>query len=326
MKLISMHCPNCGADLNIDSVKDTALCEHCNSTFIVNKAINNYNSSDFVIQTGKLQKYNGKSTEVIIPNTVKEIGEYAFNLCSDRLKSIVIPNSVTHIGEMAFYNCDSLTSIVIPNSVVHIGQFAFFYCSNLTSIVISNSLVHIGESAFENCSSLTSIIIPNSVTHIGYSAFGNCSNLKDLKLPLGITLGDGLMFSTDIQLVDLDTLQNDMCYLFGLDYKSSPDLEINGIKIFELIKEKEAAAKPASKSGGCYIATAVYGSYDSPQVLVLRRFRDDTLSKSTLGRLFIKFYYRFSPPVADRLKNTRRLNSIVRRILDKFVNHLSNKR
>jgi len=71
---------------------------------------------------------------------------------------------------------------------------------------------------------------------------------------------------------------------------------------------------------------AVYGSYDSPQVLVLRRFRDDTLSKSTLGRLFIKFYYRFSPPVADRLKNTRRLNSVVRRILDKFVNHLSNKR
>ncbi len=44
------------------------------------------------------------------------------------------------------------------------------------------------------------------------------------------------------------------------------------------------------KSGGCYVATCVYGSYDCPQVWTLRRFRDDIMAQSVAGRLFIKFY------------------------------------
>ncbi len=52
---------------------------------------------------------------------------------------------------------------------------------------------------------------------------------------------------------------------------------------------------PTSSSGGCYIATYVYGSYDCPQVWTLRRFRDYTLHKTWCGRLFIKCYYTISP-------------------------------
>lgn len=50
--------------------------------------------------------------------------------------------------------------------------------------------------------------------------------------------------------------------------------------------------------GGCFIATACFGSYDSPQVNVLRRFRDGTLASLPLGRSFINWYYKHSPPVA----------------------------
>ena len=78
-------------------------------------------------------------------------------------------------------------------------------------------------------------------------------------------------------------------------------------------------------NGGCYIATAVYGSYDAPEVLVLRQFRDNTLSATALGRLFIKIYYRLSPPIADRLRNAKRINGFVRSILDKWVNNLKEK-
>ena len=81
-----------------------------------------------------------------------------------------------------------------------------------------------------------------------------------------------------------------------------------------------------SKSGGgCYIATAVYGSYDAPQVLVLRRYRDETLTKSIVGRLFIKIYYFLSPPFASRLNNARRMNGFVRGVLDKIVFHLKHR-
>jgi len=63
----------------------------------------------------------------------------------------------------------------------------------------------------------------------------------------------------------------------------------------------------------CYIATACYGSYDHPDVLVLRRFRDDMLWPTAFGRLFIKIYYAISPPMAKRLGQVQWLSGIIRR-------------
>jgi DNA-directed RNA polymerase subunit RPC12/RpoP len=79
-----------------------------------------------------------------------------------------------------------------------------------------------------------------------------------------------------------------------------------------------------TKSGGCYIATAVYGSYEAPEVMVLRKFRDEVLTKSLLGRVFIKTYYVLSPPVANWLKSAKRTNKIVKVLLDNLVNKLQN--
>jgi hypothetical protein len=73
------------------------------------------------------------------------------------------------------------------------------------------------------------------------------------------------------------------------------------------------------KKSGCYIATAVYGSYDAPEVRVLRTFREDVLAQSMAGRIFIQFYYAVSPPIARRLKNAKRINRAVRRLLDGIV-------
>ena len=53
--------------------------------------------------------------------------------------------------------------------------------------------------------------------------------------------------------------------------------------------------QPAKTQKGCYIATAVYGSYDCPEVWTLRRFRDNTLCATWYGRAFIKIYYAISP-------------------------------
>ena len=79
----------------------------------------------------------------------------------------------------------------------------------------------------------------------------------------------------------------------------------------------------SSDGGGCYIATAVYGSYDAPEVMVLRGFRDNTLRPHWWGRLFIKVYYFLSPPIAEKLKDAKRINSIVRNILNHFVETLN---
>mgnify|MGYP004640606777 FL=1 len=86
--------------------------------------------------------------------------------------------------------------------------------------------------------------------------------------------------------------------------------------------QSSAPAPQAQQKSGCYIATAVYGSYDAPEVMTLRRFRDEVLAQSFFGRLFIKIYYALSPPVAERLKDMRRLNAFIRSILNKWVAHL----
>lgn len=89
--------------------------------------------------------------------------------------------------------------------------------------------------------------------------------------------------------------------------------------------DEEPAAPSPKKKEGCYIATAVYGSYDAPEVLVLRRFRDETLKKSALGRWFIRTYYRWSPAVAKKLRTAKMINGLVRKGLDGLVRHLQNK-
>ncbi len=66
----------------------------------------------------------------------------------------------------------------------------------------------------------------------------------------------------------------------------------------------------------CFIATAVYGDYYAPEVIALRRFRDETLETSAPGRLFVTLYYRFSPPVAALLSRRRKLSAFVRVFLN----------
>ena len=129
-----------------------------------------------------ISKYIGTSGDVVIPNSVTSIGEYAFWGCSG-LTSVTIPNTITTIGENAFSGCTGLTSIIIPNSVTSIGSSAFSGCSGLTSITIPNGVTSIGIAAFFDCSGLTSITIPNSVTTIGEMAFEECNVLNSVTLP-----------------------------------------------------------------------------------------------------------------------------------------------
>jgi len=78
-------------------------------------------------------------------------------------------------------------------------------------------------------------------------------------------------------------------------------------------------------SCGCFIATAVYGSYDAPQVVNLRRFRDEKLMSYSIGRLFIAAYYQMSPPLAQWLKKSPHFAKPVRQILDRLIFILDNK-
>jgi hypothetical protein len=114
-----------------------------------------------------------------------------------------------------------------------------------------------------------------------------------------------------------------------LKYKADPDTGEGWQRPFQQVadfaetlgKVSNALQGPGAvkSGGGCYIATAVYGSYDAPEVLVLRQFRDEYLSKSVFGRSLIRTYYRASPRLADHLRTHPMVNRPVRVVLDRVV-------
>lgn len=93
----------------------------------------------------------------------------------------------------------------------------------------------------------------------------------------------------------------------------------NDAYIQELINKMEP---PKSSSSGCYVATAVYGSYDCPEVWTLRRFRDFTLAETWYGRAFIKTYYAISPTLVEWFGHTEWFKKMWKSKLDRMVKNL----
>ncbi|HEA29695.1 MAG TPA: hypothetical protein ENH91_06830 [Leeuwenhoekiella sp.] len=95
--------------------------------------------------------------------------------------------------------------------------------------------------------------------------------------------------------------------------------DVRAAQAISTAKKVGSTMSSAADKGGCYIATMVYGDYDHPQVLELRKFRDEFLNKTIIGRSFIKFYYRYSPKLVEKLENKQATNLIIRKGLDQFI-------
>lgn len=114
---------------------------------------------------------------------------------------------------------------------------------------------------------------------------------------------------------------------FLVRHGADPDLRSDdGLTASSIAKLRgdSSLVKAATKTAGsgCYIATSVYGSYNAPEVRVLRRFRDQALAKTPVGRVLIVVYYAASVPLIRMVGNQMWFNALARPLLDALVMHL----
>ena len=210
--LISITIP-----VSVTSIGNSAFynCSYSLISIMVDEANEIYDSREgcnAIIETSTNKLILG-CQNTIIPNSVTQIGEYAFSGCI-AFSSFVIPEWITSIGYSAFSGCSSLThiewnakkcadvsdipnesasplyhvssqitSIVFGENVEHIPAHLCQNMTQLTTIVLPMSVKTIGPHAFRFCSALTSINIPNSIVRIGDFAFENCSSLSSIIIP-----------------------------------------------------------------------------------------------------------------------------------------------
>lgn len=96
----------------------------------------------------------------------------------EEITDLVIPDDVTYIGDYAFRGCTNITSVTIGESVTRIGTSAFYGCKNCVSITIGENVTSIGGWAFYGCSAMTSLTsLPRKVPSTNSNTFDN--SIKD---------------------------------------------------------------------------------------------------------------------------------------------------
>ncbi len=124
-------------------------------------------------------------TEIIIPNGVEAIGDFAFKNCIN-LQTINLPYGLKSLGSEAFFGCVSLAEMEIPDSVNEMGVAIFAECSILERVRLPWNSISVPESMFVQCGNLQTIDIPASVTSVDNEAFLNCTSLEGVTF-LGAT-------------------------------------------------------------------------------------------------------------------------------------------
>ena len=158
------------------------------------------------------------NTEFIVPDSVQEIGVYAFKDAAN-LTYICLNSGLMVIDDLAFIGMPKLETIGVsegnecyiseehvlydigkttvirfpsscsaltfetPDTVTQIADAAFEGCSSLTGITLNDRINRIGVGAFSGCSSLTEITVPEGCRRICDSAFSKCTSLKSVTLP-----------------------------------------------------------------------------------------------------------------------------------------------
>ncbi len=299
---------------------------------------------------------------VVIDASIEKISNSMFHCCTS-LKTITIPNTVTEISSSAFYGCEQLEIIIIPDNVISIGSLAIprqtVICGSKGSFAEkfakengykfellddANKKEPNVEGQKQEVSKPKTSAIKVSVSKDAeliqqsyYIAKVKVSQATIDKIRMLISEGEitkAIEETSNASGLDLDSSKLFVENFDNLDL-SQPQRPPVERKKYSMNNDEEnqyanhqstpTQATTEEKKSGCYVATAVYGSYDCPEVWTLRRFRDYCLASTFLGRMFIILYYAISPTLVEWFGETKWFKKMWKSTLDKMVEKLEQK-
>lgn len=185
------------------------------------------------------ERYGG---ELVLPNTLEKIDDYAFTLASIE-GEVNIPDSVTYVGLYAFSNCYKMEKIHFPKGTKVVPDGMCSGCNALKTVELHDDVTSIGESAFYGCKSWSQgFVFPSNLTTIKKEAFRDCTKLNFIKMNIKINkIGDYAFNNTGI----------------GGIVNCPQSLTSLGTNVFDSCKKLEEV------SIGCQLTTIPFGTFSS---------------------------------------------------------------
>ncbi|MBQ9557510.1 MAG: hypothetical protein IJU94_02785 [Clostridia bacterium] len=333
MGIISLNCPNCGAQFNMDDSREFGYCNVCGSKVMIDRMVVEHTGHVKIDSTDELNNLyvlarrardDGNSTnaqkyyEQII---IKAPSDWEANFYTVYYQSMNCKIAEIGLAAIRMTNCESTVFNLIKNNI-HDYSEKKKAVEQVVAALISISLM-LFSSYKEFYDGIDAMIKDRFVQQYA----NNCSLCRDI-LYLG---GEEIIsvFGEDFGALAAECWKVGVAQhniLNGVFNDKSSNAAV--IKLYnERIKKYDssyvAPRTNMSSDGGCYVATCVYGSYDCPQVWTLRRYRDDTLASTWYGRAFIRAYYAVSPTLVKGFGNTMWFKTMWQGKLDRMVKRLN---
>lgn len=352
MGLVAAKCTQCGANIEVDDSKEAGICKFCGTAFITEKVISNYNTNitnnfagatinvngpnlNNLYQLARRFKLDGNSTEaakyynMIIEQDSSSWEAYFYVVY---YKALLVDKTQIQSSAMSIVTClDTVFDLIDKEETTTEGK--------------ESAIIEVADSCLSLATVLHNAILDPSDVIVSSAEIP--SHIRDVAKICVYIATIGYMVGDTIERRFPDLLLNDKtiivsCWKQGVDFhtdcigelpnKSKGYDIINGY-VEKIVKYDNSYMAPvnsssgntSSGSGGCYIATCVYGSYDCPQVWTLRRFRDDTLDTKWYGKVFIKCYYAISPILVKWFGKTKWFRRFWKTKLDRMVSNLNDK-
>ena len=334
MALIAMKCPSCGADVEMDDSRDFGFCTYCGTKVMQDKMVVEHRGNVKIDNSEYVQKFLQNARRAKQKEDWEETEKY-YNL--------VEQNDPTNI-EAIFYSSYGKAKMSLIEKDIFKREQCFKVLTNCVSIIDDNYslekadkeekiIKEIAEDVFKMISG--GFVFTEWKNQYGGVERTTKDKTYQLFIALAVTFEESIrnIIAKDNRKYLHEILIREFTLLCRVDYINTNAKERYRIRI---IKEHEEiqkidpthvvpeadSIKIGTKNEGCYVATAVYGSYDCPQVWTLRRYRDMKLSATWQGRLFIKTYYAVSPTIVKWFGETEWFNRMWRGKLDRMVERL----